>query len=163
MTGQGSTPATPPPSAQGGQTPVGDLPSAASDFFSSPALSKGPPIFRDPVCEDGTLSVGTQISEGPVSGDGTLPKRRGTRRRRKGTRSFDIGSLQISERDRARLGGFAAISDAGLSIDQTFFAQILWTLHWMARSPGIKPLAEWTIEEIIHFSRGSAPGESDAA
>lgn len=145
MTGQGSTPATPPPSPWEPYSPGGADCSAAVKFFSSPALSKGTHIFRT-----------------PVDAGGTLPKRRGTRRRRKGTRSFDIGSMQISERDRARLDGFAAISDAGLSIEQIFFAQILWTLHWMARSPGIKPLAEWTIDEIIHFSRGSAPGESDA-
>jgi len=152
MREQGTAP-PPTPLTHGGPTPVGDLPSARLNFSFSPPLSKGTPISE-------TLSVAVG---GPVCVDGTLPKRRGTRRRGKGTRSFDIGSLQISERDRERLAGFIAISDTGLSIEQTFFAQILWTLHWMGRSPGFKPLSEWTIEEIINFARGSAPGVSHEA
>lgn len=134
MTEQGSTGPAPTPLPQGGQTQAGDLPSGRHEIFSSPASPKG-----------------THISEGPVFVDGTLPKRRGTSR-------FDIGSLP--ECDRIRIGGFITIGDADLSDDQTWLAQILWIIRGMSSSPGIKPIGEWTLEEIIEFARGSAPGES---
>lgn len=86
MTGQGSTPATPPPSPGEPYYPGGDLPSAASNFFSSPALSKGAHIFGD-----------------PVSVDGTLPKRRGTRRGADGTRRV-VAYYRVSTREQGNSG-----------------------------------------------------------
>jgi hypothetical protein len=138
MAEQGSTPATPPPSAQGGQTPAGDLPSGRPNFSSSPALSKGTPIFRTLPDEDGTHLEGTQFSEGPVSGDGSHRIRK---------MEMEVAELHL-------------IDAAGLSDDQEFTAHLMWAIRNMARAlaeNGKRPFHEWTVEEIIAFAAKAAP------
>lgn len=142
MTGQGSTPATPPPSPGEPYSPGGADCSGRREIFSSPALSKGTPIFGDPVCEDGTRSVGTQFSEGPSFSGGILSKL-------VGTHSSSLGPV-LAELD--------IINRSGLTFEQTLIAQILQGVRnfVIAQDADIadKPIADWDIHDVIRAAKG---------
>jgi hypothetical protein len=136
MTEQGSMPAPPTPLCQGGQTPVGDLPSAAVKIFSSP-----PRLKKGPISETLSLSVEGPVSVGgSVFGKGPICAERGV-------------ILSQTEID------LGVIRDAELGPTGTLIAQFLWAARdFIRRQGGVdRPLEAMSIEEIVGFVRGGRP------